>query len=130
MDNIPLKIAVGMWTMNTWEDEIKDISDLYVPIKQYNEFMVRVKRYRNLAFSIIILDNDVLDSKFCDVGLSKINNRWIVNRIKFLKALNEKREIYKDDTRTNTIKNIIDLFVENKSHSTPRGRPSVVIQPG
>ena len=97
MNTIKLKTAIGMWTINFQdESEITTIVDVYVPKKQYDRFLNRAKRHPLSVFTTMFIDgNELISKRSFDVGLVKIQSRWLVNKDKFLIAINKKREIHR-----------------------------------
>jgi hypothetical protein len=95
---IPLKIAVGMWVINFrgMHEEIKTVEEMPVSKRQYNRFVNRMKKYPMSAFSTIIITDDEVDKRDFDVGMAKVNGRWVVDTEKFLIALNQKRMVHKE----------------------------------
>lgn len=95
---IPLKIAVGMWVINFrgMHDEIKTIEEIHISKKQYNRFVNRIKKCPSSTFSTMIINGEEVDKRDFDVGIVKVNGRWVVDTEKFLIALNQKRMIHKD----------------------------------
>ena len=96
-ETIPLKNAVGMWTANyNGEDDITEIDfDIQISSKQYNRYTA-LSRKDNGIFSTMCVDRSSTFFKLTfNVGTTKENGRWVVDKILFLEALNEKREIIK-----------------------------------
>lgn len=97
-ETVSLKIAVGMWMMELkGVEEITDINpNIGISKSHYNRYVARARKNVDNAFSTMIIDpTDSFDKINFDVGLQKKANRWVVDKEKFLKALNEKREIHK-----------------------------------
>lgn len=95
---IPLKVAVGMWTINFrgMHDEIKAIEEMPVSKRQYNRFVSRMKKYPRSAFSTMTITDNEVGKRDFDVGMEKVNGRWVVDVEKFLVALNQKRMVHKE----------------------------------
>ncbi len=93
MSNIPLKTAIRLWTVSFQLDD--DVDDIHISKPQYNRFIQRIKKYPNTAFNIMILVNGVVDKRYFDVGIMKLNCKWVVDKDKFLSALQEKKNMYR-----------------------------------
>jgi hypothetical protein len=95
---IPLKVAVGMWIINLRgvQEEIKTVGETNVSKRYYNRFVNRVKKYPRSAFSTMIITDDNVCKRDYDVGMVKLNGRWVVETEKFLIALNQKRMLHKE----------------------------------
>lgn len=97
-ETVSLKTAIGMWMMDLkGVEEITDINNnICISKHYYNRYVAKARKNINNTFSTIIIDpTNSFDKLDFDVGLHKKSNRWVVNKEKFLKALNEKREIHK-----------------------------------
>ena len=95
---IPLKVAVGMWAINFrgMYEEIKNVKETPVSKRQYNRLVNRMKKYPRSAFSTMIITDDEVGKRDFDVGIAKVNGRWVVDTEKFLIALNQKRMVHKE----------------------------------
>jgi hypothetical protein len=95
---IPLKVAVGMWTVNFQDmhEEIKTVVETPVSKKQYSRFVNRIKKQPLSAFGTMIITNEGIDRRDFDVGVEKADGKWVVNTEKFLIALNQKRMVHKE----------------------------------
>ena len=95
---VPLKVAVGMWAINFrgMHEEIKTVDKTPVSKRQYNRFVNRMKKYPRSAFSTMIITDDEVGKRDFDVGIAKVNGRWVVETEKFLIALNQKRMVHKE----------------------------------
>ena len=95
---IPIKTAIGMWRQDFrgMYDEIKEVKELPVSKTHYNRFLNNVRKHPHSSFSTMIITGDEIKRKDFIVGLDKVKGRWIVDKKKFLIALNKKREIHKD----------------------------------
>lgn len=110
-ETIPLKTAIGMWTQNFrgMYDEIKDIEELPVSKSQYERFLNRIKKHHYSAFSTMFIINGEIDRKDFIVGLCKDKGRWVVDKEKFLIALNQKREVHK----TGAVENQFEMMLQH-----------------
>lgn len=95
---IPLKVAVGMWAINFrgMHKEIKTVEETPVSKRQYNRFVNRMKKYPISAFSTMIITDDEVGKRDFDMGMAKVNGRWVVDTEKFLIALNQKRMVHRE----------------------------------
>jgi hypothetical protein len=93
----PLRVAVGMWAINFQKihEEITTVEKTPVSKRHYNRVVNRIKKNPGSTFSMMIITEVGVDNRDFDVGLAKINGRWVVDTEKFLIALNQKKMVHK-----------------------------------